>query len=192
MFTVKGGKRVFLSMSFSRLCCSSKLPKTASFQALTNSSVWSYSPGPSSSFIFILTIRRLFLFCCGAMNSHSHTNLLRLSDKKKEKKRTTLYVHGPFLIIQESQGRRQTPHLLHPPHWLVSIATAGGWGGRVSVYAICFEALEPRPPAGRRCQWVHYRTLFLSTPSSDNGSYPFQWNLIREQLEEAEEDSYWW
>lgn len=179
-------------MSFSRLCCISKLPKTASFQALTNSSVWSYSPGPSSSFIFILTIGDVSFSSVVEPWTHIHTRTIAI----ERQKRRTLYVHGPFLIIQESQGRRQPPPspppTILPPHWLVSIATAGGWGGRVSVYATCFEALEPRPPAGRRCQWVHCRTLFLSTPSSDNGSDPFQWSLIRKQLEEAEEDSYWW
>lgn len=86
------------------------------------------SPGPSSSFIFILTLgdTSLFLLLLRSHEARSQELVLRWKQTHKKKNRTNIYIRGPFLIFRKAKA-------VSPPltTWLVSIATAGGWGGRV-------------------------------------------------------------
>lgn len=117
---------------------------------LTNPRVSSSSPGPSSSFIFILTLGdNLFLLLLWSHEAHFTGTCIKIWGKitfgknKKENK----HLHTRTISdIQESQGG-----LLTLTTWLVSIATAGGWGGRVCLsMQPVFEVLEPCPSRGGR------------------------------------------
>lgn len=145
MFTVQRGKRVFCYFSFLRLCCISKLPETASFHALTNSSVWSYSPGPSSSFIFILTLGDVSFSSVVEPWTHIHMRTLAIERQKRTNlvRTWTLSDYSGKPRPSPTPTSPSPPPTILPPHWLVSIATAGGWGGRVSVYATCLKCWSP-------------------------------------------------